>query len=148
MSLQSAAQLADTATVSTREEELTEALKGLFAAFNEGDFAGATSLAHPDVEFVRAWDPAPLSGAEAVRAWMAPDAFEDQHSEMEEIIFAGEKVMVRQMFTARGAGSGIEASLGSWLVITFTEDGLMLRVELFLEHDEAAARKAAGLPNH
>lgn len=46
---------------------------------------------------------------------------------------------------ARGAGGRIELEIESWGVWTF-EDGLATRIEVYLDHEEAKARQAAGLP--
>jgi hypothetical protein len=76
---------------------------------------------------------------------MEPDAFEEQVLEPLDMRFAGDKVLVRVRARARGAGSGIELDFESWTVWTFDADGLATRVEIFLDHQEADALKAAGL---
>ena len=87
-----------------------------------------------------------LNGAEAFRAWMEPSAFEEQEIEPLEFTVAGNKVLIRQRSRNRGAGSGIEIEIDSWSVWTLDDDGLAIRVETFLGHQEAEAREAAGLP--
>jgi hypothetical protein len=47
--------------------------------------------------------------------------------------------------TARGASSGIELELVSWSVWTFDDDGLMTRIEIYLDREADRAREAAGL---
>jgi hypothetical protein len=43
---------------------------------------------------------------------------------------------------SNGAGSGIEMSVDSWGVFTFDDAGKITRVQLFLQHEEAEARRA------
>jgi len=56
----------------------------------------------------------------------------------------GNKVLVRQHARARGAGSGIELDIDSWVVWTMDDDGLATRLEFYLQHQEAEALEAAG----
>lgn len=121
-------------------------LHRLTEAFNRGDFAEATEIAHPEVEFVRSWEKSYLRGPGALRGWMEPDAFEDQHIEIREITVVGARVLVKQRLRARGSGSGIDVDVESWAVWTIDEAGLVTRLELYLHHQEADAREAAGLP--
>src|SRR4051812_39750074 len=69
----------------------------------------------------------PLRGAGALRAWMEPDAFEEQRVEPLDFRIEGEKVLVRQRTQARGAGSGINLDLEVWTVWTFDDDLLVTR---------------------
>jgi hypothetical protein len=73
---------------------------------------------------------------------MEPDAFESQRTEPLEIEIAGNRALIRQLTKARGAGSGIEVEVESWAVWTFDDDGTVTRMENFLEHEEAEARRA------
>ena len=103
------------------------------------------NMAHADIEFARPGGGSPLKGAEAMRAWMEPDALEEQKLEALEFRINGSKVLVRQNTRARGAGSGIELDVDTWVVWTLDDDGLVTRVEGFLAHEEADALEAAGL---
>ena len=125
-----------------REDELIERLRRNYEAFNRGDFDTAIELAHPDVVFVRPGAQAELRGAEAFRAWMEPDAFESQVIEPLEFRVSGNKVLVRQRATARGAGSGIEIDIESTTLWTFDDDDQVTRIEFFLPHQEADALTA------
>src|SRR6185503_13809320 len=109
-------------------QENVEKLRAAYEAFNRGDFDAAVKLARPDAEFVRPGLEAPLRGAAALREWMEPDAFEEQRVEPLDFEVSGNRVLVRQRTTARGAGSGIELDVESWAVWTF-DDGLIARVE-------------------
>ena len=124
------------------EEELLERLNRGYEAFNRGDYAAATEWVHPDVVMV-SLSPGrtELRGAEALRAWMEPDAFESQNSEARKIEIEGNRALIRQHTRARGSGSGIEMEIGSWAVWTFDDEGRVTRIENFLEHDEDEARR-------
>jgi ketosteroid isomerase-like protein len=123
--------------------ENVEKLRAAYEAFNRGDFDMAAELADPEVEYVRPGLEAPLRGAAAVREWMEPDAFEEQRVQPLEFEANDNRVLIRQRTRARGAGSGIELSIETWIVFTF-DSGLITRGEAFLLEDEA--REAAGLP--
>jgi limonene-1,2-epoxide hydrolase len=123
-------------------DELMEQVRRIMDAFNEGDFGAAVALAHPEVVFARLGGLPDLQGVEALRAWMEPDAFESQLTEIERMETAANRVLVQQHTVARGAGSGIEMSVDSWGVFTFDDAGKITRVQLFLQHEEDEARRA------
>jgi ketosteroid isomerase-like protein len=129
--------------VAIPEDELIQRLQRGYDAFNRGDFEAATEWVHPDVVFV-SLSPGrtELRGAEALRAWMKPDAFETQVSEPDSIEIAGNRALIHQTTRARGAASGIEFEVGSWAVWNFDEDGRVTRMETFLDQDEDEARHA------
>src|SRR6476660_9711036 len=91
-----------------RDAAMIDALRRTYEAFNRGDFDTAVQLAHPEVEMVPVGGQASLSGAAAVRAWMEPDAFEEQRIEPLDFRVEGNKVLVHLHTQGRGAGSGIE----------------------------------------
>jgi ketosteroid isomerase-like protein len=124
------------------EEQMVDAIRRENEAINAGDFDRAIELADPDVVLVRTGGLAELRGAEAVRAWMEPDAFESQATELKSFETDGNRVLTRQVTRARGAGSGIEMELESLILWTFNDDGMVSRVEIFLMADEADARRA------
>ena len=124
------------------EEELIERLRSGYEAFNRGDYDAATEWVHPDVVFVSAGSITELKGAEALRAWMEPDAFDTQKSQPGEIEISGNRAIFHQTTRARGAGSGIEFEAGTWAVWTFDDEGRVTRMEVYLEHDEDAARRS------
>jgi limonene-1,2-epoxide hydrolase len=129
-----------------RDEQNIARLRAAYAAFSRGDFDAAVAAGvHPDFEYVPAGGLAPLRGAETFRAWMEPDAFESQQVEPVEVQINGNRALVRQHTTARGAGSGIEVDTYTFGVWTIDDDGLAVRLEIFQEPDEAHARRAAGL---
>jgi ketosteroid isomerase-like protein len=124
------------------EEQLAERLRQGYDAFNRGDYDAATEWVHPDVVYVGPGLIAEVRGVEALRAWMEPDAFEGQVSTPHEIEIAGNRALIRQTTKARGAGSGIQMEGVSWAVWIFDEQGRVIRMETYLEHEEEAARRS------
>jgi|SRR5215211_2130040 len=131
--------------MSDREQEITDSLRRTYDAFNRGDFDTAMEIAHPEIEFVPPGGQSSLRGADAVRAWMEPDAFEEQVIEAREIRVQGKKALIRQYARARGAGSGIELEMDILAVWTLDDEGRATRIESFLLHQESEALAAAGL---
>jgi ketosteroid isomerase-like protein len=127
-----------------RDEEILTRLRRGYDAFNRGDFDAAVEMAHPEIEFVRPAGQPLLRGADALRRWMEPEAFEEQVIEPLEFSITGNKVLVRGHAWGRGAGSGIEVDVDFWAVWTVNEDGLATRLEFYLDDQEAEAREAAG----
>jgi ketosteroid isomerase-like protein len=126
------------------EKENVEVLRSGYEAFNRSDFDAVARVFHPDIEFVRAGGQSPVRGAAALRGWIEPDAFEDQRFEPLDFTVNGNKVLVRQHFTGRGATSGMALDFASFAVFT-VDDGLVTRLEGFLPHEEMEALEAAGL---
>jgi ketosteroid isomerase-like protein len=131
--------------MSDRDQEIIDSLRHTYEAFSRGDFDTAIEIAHPEIELVPPGGQGSYRGADAVRAWMEPDAFEEQRIQPREFRINGNKVLVRQHTTARGAGSGMELDLENWVVWTLNDDGLATRLENFLPHQEDEALEAAGL---
>jgi hypothetical protein len=73
---------------------------------------------------------------------MEPDAFESQVTEALAFEVDGGRALVQVRSSVRGAGSGIEIDIRAWTVYRFDEQGLITRVEIFLEHEEDDARRA------
>ena len=128
-----------------RDAAMIDVLRRTYEAFNRGNFDAAVESAHPEMEFVPPGGQASLRGAAAVRAWMEPDAFEEQRIEPLDFRVEGNKVLARQHTQARGVGSGINLDLELWTVWTFDDDLLVTRIEAFLPHQESEAFEAAGL---
>jgi ketosteroid isomerase-like protein len=131
--------------ISDREPGSIQSLRRGYEAFSRGDFDAATEIAHPEIVFIPPGGQQPLRGASALRAWMEPDALVEQRIEPLEFRINGNKVLVRQRTTARGAASGIELDLENLAVWTMDEAGLATQVESFLAHEEGKAFEAAGL---
>jgi ketosteroid isomerase-like protein len=127
------------------DEEMIAALRRFHDAFNRGDVEALVQMAHPDIELVRAGGMSSIKGVAALREWMKPDAFEEQRAEPLDFRVKGDKVLVREHVTGRGAGSGIEVDAVTWIVWTLDEHGLVKEAQGFLPHEEAEALEAAGL---
>jgi ketosteroid isomerase-like protein len=127
------------------DEEMIAALRRLHDASNRGDYEAVVQLAHPDVELVRAGGQSSVKGVAALREWLEPDAFEEQRLEPLDFKVNGDKVLVREHSTARGAGSGIELDVEGWIVWTLDDHGLVTRAQIFLPNEEAEALESAGL---
>jgi ketosteroid isomerase-like protein len=128
------------------EDQLIERLRRTYELFNAEDFDAAIEMAHPDIVFARPGGQSDLRGEDALRAWMEPDAFESQLIEPQEFEVAGNRVLVRQHATARGAVSGIEVEIESWTLWTFDDDGKVTRMAFYLLHQEDEARRALRAP--
>jgi hypothetical protein len=127
-------------------EANVETAKRVLDAVGAEEYDAALALLHPHVELFPPGQQAPLKGAYSVRRWMQPDAFAEQVINPLDFMDAGDqKVLGRQHIRARGAGSGIELEITSWSVWTFDEEGLVIRIQIFLPHEESKARRAAGL---
>jgi ketosteroid isomerase-like protein len=127
------------------DEKMIAALRRFHDAFNRGDVEALVQMAHPDIELVRAGGMSSIKGVAALREWMKPDAFEEQRAEPLDFRVKGDKVLVREHVTGRGAGSGIEVNAVTWIVWTLDEHGLVKEAQGFLPHEEAEALEAAGL---
>jgi ketosteroid isomerase-like protein len=132
--------------MSELEHQAVTRIHQSYEAFNRGDFDAAVRFFHPDVELYRAAGLPPVIGSAAVREWAEPDAMLDARFEALEFRVNANKVLVRQRSIARGASSGVELNLLNWAVWTFDESGRVTRLENFLDHEEADAARAAGLP--
>ena|SRR5690349_8291072 len=125
-----------------RDDELIARVHRAFEAFNRRDYDAAMALVHPDIVFVRQGAQSTITGADGIRSWMEPDAFESQVIEPCELEVAGNKVFIRSHSKNKGAGSGIEMELDALSVWTFDQDGRVIKIEAFLAHEEAEARSA------
>jgi ketosteroid isomerase-like protein len=128
------------------QEENVEVIRRWLEAISSEDFDAALALVHPDTELVPPGGQPPYRGAESLRRWMEPDAFQEQVVKaFETIVVTDRTILGRQLITAQGTASGIELDVITWSVWTFDEDGLITRIEVYLDHEEDKAREAAGL---
>jgi len=125
---------------------LSELIKAGTEAFNRGDHEAVLALLADDVEWKRV-DGLPdeggtLRGKDAIRAWLEPEVFAEARVEPLEFAEAGDTVLMRSRFHARGAGSGIELNVEAYTVYR-VRDGLAYRVENWARLEDA--ERSAGL---
>jgi ketosteroid isomerase-like protein len=129
-------------------QESAEIVRTFFAKVGRGD-AEAWDLLPPDFEIDlsrRLIDPVVLHGPAEMRAF-----YRDMDStwaggatlEVEELVDAGDKVLVLIRFGGRGKSSGVDVAALVWNLWTF-HDGKPVAWTYFGE-DRAGAREAAGL---
>ena len=115
-------------------------------AFLSGDNETALSYNDPEVEFDATTRPEGQvyrgheGVAEAMRVWVG--AWEDWKFEVQEIIDAGDRVLLIARESGRGKGSGIEIDQPNFIVFTL-RDGKIVRWQGFVHRD--AALEATGL---
>ena len=132
--------------MSKRDTELVARVQRGMDAYNRGDFDAAMETVHPKSSWSWRGDQQPLKGAAQFRAWMEPDAFEVPGDGAAGFSRRrGNKVLVRQLNHIRAAGSGFEGDFLFWNVYTVDQAGLLVRLEVYLHHQEAEALKAVGL---
>jgi len=128
-----------------RDAEVVAEVRRALDAYSRRDFDAAMQNVHPEIELVLAGDQEMLKGATRFRAWMEPDAFESQVVAPLDVRVVGGKVLIRARTHIKGAGSGFEADFLGWAVWTYDEAGLATRIEIYLDHQKAAALEAVGL---
>ena len=127
------------------DEEIIAGLRRFYEAFNRGDFDALERHVDPEFELVRAGGMSSITGLDALREWMKPDAIEEQRIEPLDFTVNRNKVLVHHHATGRGAGSGIPLDFVFFGVLTVNEHGLLTQAQAFLPHEEAEALEAAGL---
>lgn len=126
------------------EAMIVSTLRRCYGAYSRGDFDEATVGLDPAFELFPVGGQPAIKGRSDVRAWMEPDAFTEQVLEPVDVWVAGHRALVRIRARARGAQSGIGLGFEVWSVWTFDAFGVATRAEIYLGHEEAAARAAAG----
>jgi ketosteroid isomerase-like protein len=127
-------------------QQNVETVRRWLEAISSEDFDVALTLVHRDIVFVPPGARTPYIGAKSVRRWMEPDAFQGHVVKPLEIVVVRDRtILARQHVTARGTTSGIEVDIISWSVWTFNEDGLITRIEIYLDREKDEALEAAGL---
>jgi ketosteroid isomerase-like protein len=120
-------------------------------AFNDHDVEGVLALITDDVEWKRV-DGLPdeggtIHGKEAVREFLRPEVFETAHLEPLEIVEDEDTALMWGRFTARGAASGIELSVETYIVYR-VRDGLTWRVENWRGREDAERSSGLRLSSH
>jgi ketosteroid isomerase-like protein len=127
--------------------ENVEIVKRAMAAYEEGDLDAQLAILDPDVELVE-WPEGPdqrtyRGHAGAVRAaesW--GEAWEWLRNDVDELVEAGDKVLVRGRTFGKGKGSAVEVAIDAFNVYTL-RDGKVTRIEFFTMKEPAL--RAAGL---
>ena len=128
--------------------ENVERIRQGFEAMARGDVETVVALADPEIQFVNpeyAIEGGTRFGLGGYRTALQNtlDAFDVLRFEIDEIVEAGDKVVVLGTWSARGKGSGVSLDgLHFGHVFTLRDDKL-IRHEWFL--DRAEALRAAGL---
>jgi ketosteroid isomerase-like protein len=129
-------------------ERAREAYDALGLAVRTGDLDPFfREYVHPEIEWVPlegALDTDVSHGHEAVKGRMMAmlDVMEDPRIEAEEIIDAGEKVVIAVRMSGRGRGSGIDVG-ANWFHVLTERDSKAVRIEWHRSRDDAL--EAAGL---
>jgi ketosteroid isomerase-like protein len=127
-------------------EENVEVVREMIAAYVAGDNAAALAAHDPEVEFDATVRPdgriyrGREGVAEAMRVWTG--TWEEYKLEVEEMIDAGDRVLVISRESGRGKGSGVTIDQHSFSVFTL-RDKQIVHYEVFLEREKAL--EAAGL---
>jgi ketosteroid isomerase-like protein len=129
-------------------EENVEIVRGLYGAWNRGDYAAALALIDPEVDIESARHGSLAKGTYRGHPGLYQlledfwNQFDDRRSTVEETAPAGDDVFVSVLFRGRGRGSGIEVEMRHWHVWTL-RTGRIVRWRLFSTRREAL--EAAGL---
>jgi ketosteroid isomerase-like protein len=127
-------------------EENVEIVRRMYRAFLGGDFKESLAVFDPEVEFDVSIRPegrvyrGHAGLVEAIRTWNG--TWEDLTAEIDEIIDAGDHVVLTDQQTGRGKGSGVPLDQQTFWVYTL-RDRKIVHVKWFRTRQEAL--KAAGL---
>ena len=128
--------------------ENVQVVRAVYGAMNDREFSRMSELLHPDVEFdlsrnilnpdvYRGYD-----GAERL-VGAIEDVWDDFRFEIQELIDVGDHVVAEVTMAGRGRGSGVEAEMQVFNVVTLSQ-GKVVRVAGGYR-DRADAFEAAGL---
>jgi ketosteroid isomerase-like protein len=126
-------------------QERIEAIRAGFEAFNRRDADAMASLTDPEIQFEPSLIGAPTyRGHEGIRRMLhdVDVAWEELHSELDDISFHGDVVVMTYRASGRGRTSGARIEGRFTWIIDFRGDKI-LRVREFKERAEAL--EAAGL---
>jgi len=114
-------------------QENVEIARSIFAALNDGDRERALGFAHPEVVLDatrNVFNPKTYVGKDGLRQWLTDmdDVWEEVHTERNEFIDAGDRVVVIGRLVGTGKGSGVEVGQPNATILTI-RDGLLIRSE-------------------
>jgi uncharacterized protein len=128
-------------------QENVQVVRRGYAAYERDGLAGLLRHLHPEVEWTTTgafMEAGTYRGHEGVRRYLGSmlDEFEDPRNEPEEVIDAGDQVVVSARLTGRGKRSGapVELTLTS---VTAVRDGMIVRIRNYPTRPEAL--EAVGL---
>jgi ketosteroid isomerase-like protein len=129
-------------------QENVEIVRRLYAMFPDRDVAPAEDLVHPDGVFDvsrNVFNPGVHRGLDGFRRFVeqVDEMWEDFRIEPEELIDAGDKVVVRSRMSGKGRESGVETEMQIYGIWEFQE-GKVLRFTGGYR-DRAEVLKAAGV---
>jgi ketosteroid isomerase-like protein len=124
-------------------QENVDLVVAMTSTYNAGDIPGWLEFFTPDFEmipdrslFPDAW---PVHGIDAWRTWVEDTrrTLTDEHWEQVEVRAVGaNRVLTREVWSARGAASGADVSTAVSLLCTI-RDGRVARIEYYLDHQQA-----------
>jgi len=128
--------------------EDVETVRRAYDAFARGDLHALQQLLSADIEW-RTTSDVPFLGnyrgidqfLAALNEWTEP--FDEMTTEVEEIIDAGDRAIVRHRMRGRGTDSGVEVDLVLWQVVD-VENGQLTRMHDYATREEAMTAAAAG----
>jgi uncharacterized protein len=130
-------------------QENVEVVRRGYEAFNRGDLQGMVADFAPTFEYVPTgvvpgFDRDVYRGPDGMKEFMGwmRDEFDDPRAEIDELIEAGDQVLVGVIAHGRGKQSGVEGSWHFWHLWT-VRDRKLVRGQGFVSREEAL--KAAGL---
>ncbi len=129
-------------------QENVEIVRGMLDAFHHGDFEASLTFLDEDVEWN---DPRDVPGAgvhrgpQEVRRWIARwlGAWESYTAEAEELIDAGDQVVVVHHERGRGRGSGVEVDRRSANVYD-VRHGKVVRMRAYLDPPQLSKPPGCG----
>jgi ketosteroid isomerase-like protein len=123
------------------ESDRAAKIRSAYEAYSHGDFEPVLDLLDPDVDWhppPNSLDPQPLRGREAVREYLAPNLFDEQRAEPQEMLEQGDRILVVARTKIRGTASGVEIEETSFHVWTVVDERAV-RFEVYTDRDQALA---------
>jgi ketosteroid isomerase-like protein len=123
-----------------------ETVRRAYDAFARGDLETLRTFLAPDIEWRTTPDVPFMGNYAGIEAFLRgmgewTSAFEDVTTEIEEMIDAGENVIVRHRMRGRGRDSGVEVDLAIYQVVA-VRDGKLTRMHDYSTREEALAAAA------